>query len=873
MRRLQHDFGKGAGGVEPVAVQADVIFAPLHPVDRQPVDEIGIGGATDAREQRQPCRHRLGAPGKRGDRPLDPRTRRSVEPVGRLGQHRLQPAAERNQRAEQRVERMGGGGRSLDQLGAGLGKLGFQAVAGIARLLGARKGQPAHRGEQRFDGSEGLPLRHAAEPALRGESLRGGDGVGDGAVAALVIAGDIGQAGGQAAATTAAARLRPQHPAAQLDRLGTGERGGEHRIGGIEQVVSFVEDVAGGAGGEFATARGVDHDQRMVGDDDIGLGGGTRGMLDEAFAIMRAAGIDTLAAPIGQRGGAVAAEQRRQPAGQVAADHVAVRAICRPARHQLRQNGGTAGKAALQRILQVEQAQIVLATFTRHHAFAADRGVGEQALRLHAQLALQRLGKGGDPDRTAGTFRPQAGGCEIPERLADPGARLRQHHVRCLTHDARGEGGAGGGGIGALAGAFLRTVAGQRRQSRLRLWRFHGHGAGGGAGGLFLPFRQLAEQPAFVDPWLGQARRDQRCPGPAQAGQALRGGPGALPLGPVAIRHGEQRRGRIAQERGDRILLYRHGEIDGACQPLGRRHREPRREEKGIEFEQVEPGQVGIAQPLTRQRGVEQNHRRFRRDADRLAARHRTRPLRRGDPDAAMAGVESGMGKGHRVRYRRDGTDWQHGKNRSADPCTVDGEGERRAVEGAGKRAGTGLREYAILRRPELVHDGGSHVDHPQFRDACSGVKVAFGRQVVAQCRVRHLRQQRDIGMGEIPVADWQMGNHDIGLGGIVRRQGHRWSDHRCQIEMTVADGLIEREGQPGIDQCMAALLRAHLDDRPPNQFSMTTPGQRAGKVQRTKLLHGQFDRSGGIQWNDRVHQMHHSICAPRAKAPDAGAS
>ena len=76
---------------------------------------------------------------------------------------------------------------------------------------------------------------------------------------------------------------------------------------------------------------------------------------------MRAAGIDAFAAAVGQRGRAGAAEQARQPARQIAADHVAVLGIGRPAPDQLRQDRRAAGERALHRILEVEQAQIILA--------------------------------------------------------------------------------------------------------------------------------------------------------------------------------------------------------------------------------------------------------------------------------------------------------------------------------------------------------------------------------------------------------------------------------------------------------------------------------------------------------------------------------
>src|SRR3546814_3548468 len=80
-------------------------------------------------------------------------------------------------------------------------------------------------------------------------------------------------------------------------------------------------------------------------------------MFDEAFAEMRTAGIDALAAPVGERGGAVAAEERGEPAGKVAADHVAVAAVGGSARDELREDCGAARKAALERILEVERSE------------------------------------------------------------------------------------------------------------------------------------------------------------------------------------------------------------------------------------------------------------------------------------------------------------------------------------------------------------------------------------------------------------------------------------------------------------------------------------------------------------------------------------
>src|SRR3546814_19387015 len=137
----------------------------------------------------------------------------------------------------------------------------------------------------------------------------------------------------------------------------------------------------------------------MVGDDDVGLRRGARRMFDEAFAEMRATRIDALAAPVGERGGAVAAEERGEPAGQVAADHVAVAAVGGPARDELREDRGAARKAALQRHLEVAQAEIIFAPLAPDDLLAVRRGVGVEPPGLARWPALAGLGAGREAGR------------------------------------------------------------------------------------------------------------------------------------------------------------------------------------------------------------------------------------------------------------------------------------------------------------------------------------------------------------------------------------------------------------------------------------------------------------------------------------------
>src|SRR5207249_2854913 len=85
------------------------------------------------------------------------------------------------------------------------------------------------------------------------------------------------------------------------------------------------------------------------------------GAFDEAAAVMRAAGIDAFTAAIGEGGRSGAAEQARQPARQIAADHVAVFGVGGPPPDELREDRRPTSECTLQRILEVEQTQVILA--------------------------------------------------------------------------------------------------------------------------------------------------------------------------------------------------------------------------------------------------------------------------------------------------------------------------------------------------------------------------------------------------------------------------------------------------------------------------------------------------------------------------------
>ena len=203
--------------------------------------------------------------------------------------------------------------------------------------------------------------------------------------------------------------------------------------------MAFVEHQPGEAAAFRPAARRVDHHQRVIGDHQIGLGAGPRRAFDEAAAIMRAGRIDALAAAIGQPGKTGAAKQRRQPARQIAANHVAIARIFGPAFGQPRKHRRTPAETALHRVFQIEQAQIILAAFAHHHLGAAFGRIKPHPRGFGIQLALQRLGEGRYPHRPLRFARPQCRRGQITQRLADARPGFGQHHLRRAAGIARRE--------------------------------------------------------------------------------------------------------------------------------------------------------------------------------------------------------------------------------------------------------------------------------------------------------------------------------------------------------------------------------------------------------------------------------------------------
>src|SRR4051812_33237390 len=114
------------------------------------------------------------------------------------------------------------------------------------------------------------------------------------------------------------------------------------------------------AGCVLAGARRIDHHECVVGDYDVRLATRAFGTFDEAAAVVRAASVHAFATAVRKRGRAGAPEQARQPAREIPTHHVAILAVGGPAADQLRKDGSTARKCALQRVLKVQQAEVIL---------------------------------------------------------------------------------------------------------------------------------------------------------------------------------------------------------------------------------------------------------------------------------------------------------------------------------------------------------------------------------------------------------------------------------------------------------------------------------------------------------------------------------
>ena len=309
MAWLKDDFGHGLHGVKPAPVHADVDFAPFKPFNAKPVDIFGVNRANGAGQHGNPCTQCVNAPAKACRCPLNARAGAAIEPIGRIGCHALQSLPKHRQWPCQSLQRDGSICRRVDNASVGISKFRFQPIAafgGVGFIAG--KYHRADRGKQALHRARRCAFAQAGKPAFAGQGFGSDARHLNGKAAFFVIRCHIGQARRKPAPPSPRFAFGANDPAAQLNGLLPCQRGGEHGICGIKQMMAFIKDDAAWPVLFVTATRGVDHHQRVIGYHNLGLNRRTRCALNEAFFIMRASGINAFAAPVGQSGRTIAPE-------------------------------------------------------------------------------------------------------------------------------------------------------------------------------------------------------------------------------------------------------------------------------------------------------------------------------------------------------------------------------------------------------------------------------------------------------------------------------------------------------------------------------------------------------------------------------------
>ena len=204
--------------------------------------------------------------------------------------------------------------------------------------------------------------------------------------------------------------------------------------------------------------------QRVIGHNDIRLAARARGLLDEAFAVMRASRIDALPALVRKAQGkrrarvfmARIGKQAHEPGGKITTAHVTILGVPRPARDEPgHECPARAPLHALHGFLHVEQAQIILPAFANHNALAAFFRVSHQLGRFLLQLSLEIFGIGRNPHRCLIAPRPQKRGRQISQCLAQARSGLCQQDMIGMWRFTRRECLGGFSRIKPLCGAFF----------------------------------------------------------------------------------------------------------------------------------------------------------------------------------------------------------------------------------------------------------------------------------------------------------------------------------------------------------------------------------------------------------------------------------
>ncbi len=181
--------------------------------------------------------------------------------------------------------------------------------------------------------------------------------------------------------------------------------------------------------------------------------------------------MDAFAAPVGERGDAVAADQLGEPAGKIAAGHQVARlGRQHPAGDQRQRRRGLGARHRRpHRVLVIQQAEKVFAPLANHDTAALLHRVGVEPVELAGDLALQVAGVGRNPHGALVFLGPDARRCDVAQGLADTRAGLGEHGLRLIRMLTRQKGIGDCRGVVGLLRPRLGVVAEQRGEAMARI--------------------------------------------------------------------------------------------------------------------------------------------------------------------------------------------------------------------------------------------------------------------------------------------------------------------------------------------------------------------------------------------------------------------
>jgi len=151
----------------------------------------------------------------------------------------------------------------------------------------------------------------------------------------LVAFDEVADATAQSSCSRAPSRFGADDPAPQLTPLLARETDGKRAVGRFEQMMAFIEDIAGWYRRVVQpTERRLRHHERVVGDNNARLPCLADVFLDKAAAEVRASRVHAFAAPIRQPSDPPSPNKLGEPARKITRDQVAGLARRNPARYQ-----------------------------------------------------------------------------------------------------------------------------------------------------------------------------------------------------------------------------------------------------------------------------------------------------------------------------------------------------------------------------------------------------------------------------------------------------------------------------------------------------------------------------------------------------------